>query len=526
MPADQSSRSRPSSSVRNRGGLPLSLLLRRLKETGVLDGTRTGTSSVDDIRISHLEDDSRMVRSGGLFVAIRGASADGHAFIDKAIENGAHAVVCETVPTEVQRRFPSTVFVRVSDSRRAVGDLAAAFYGDPSEQLTMVGITGTNGKTTTAFLVHHLLTALDVKAGLLSTVEVRIGTETTDAQLTTPGALELQRTLRGMVDSGCTACAMEVSSHALEQERTRGTRYDVAVFTNLTADHLDYHGTKTAYRAAKKRLFDGLSAEATAVVNADDADAPQMIADTDASVRTYGLAGRADDRALDGPLDVPVEVLDHGLDGLRLRLDGAERSFRLVGRFNAYNLAAAQGVGRALGYDADAARDALAEAPPVPGRFEQLRFADGTTVIVDYAHTPDALENVLAAIRDVMPQGAALWCVFGCGGDRDPTKRRVMGSIAEQRADRVIVTSDNPRTEEPEAIMNDIRRGMSQPGEARWIVDREAAIETAATEAAPGDVVLIAGKGHETYQVVGTDRRPFDDRDVARTYFRHRTANR
>ena len=492
--------------------MTLDALLQRLRRRDLLMETQ-GLARADRA-IHRLADDSRAVTRNDVFVAVRGTDADGHLFIDKAVQNGALAIVCEAVPDEAASRFPGTAFLRVTDSRLALAEGAAAFYGDPADALQMVGVTGTNGKTTTAHLVHHLLMVLGATPGLIGTIEARIGTAPVEANLTTPGPLELQRLLRQMVDEGCAACAMEVSSHALDQRRVAAIGYDVALFTNLTTDHLDYHGTLAAYRAAKKRLFDGLSAEATALYNADDPAGTQMVADTAATPVSYGTAAHADLR---------VEVMRTTLEGLQLRLDGQPGRFRLAGRFNALNLAAAYGAGRALGYDAADVLQALEVAPPVPGRFEQLHFDDGTTVVVDYAHTPDALENVLQAIRAVKPEGAALWCVFGCGGDRDASKRRMMGSIAERYADHVIVTSDNPRTEEPASIVNDIRRGMDRPTEAQWLVDREAAIQAAAAQAAPGDVVLIAGKGHEPYQIIGTEKRPFDDREKARTYFGNRS---
>jgi len=490
----------------------LSTLLDRLDHAGLLIGV-TGGKSADTISIDHLADDSRAVGPDGCFVAVRGVETDGHLFIDKAVQNGAIAIVCEAVPEEAATRFPGTAFVRVSDSRKALAEAAAATYGDPSQALRMIGITGTNGKTTTAFLVHHLLTVLKEKAGLIGTIETRIGEEAIDAALTTPGALELQQLLRRMADEDCGACAMEVSSHALAQERVGATTFDVGVFTNLTVDHLDYHGTLQAYRAAKKKLFDNLPGGATAVYNHDDEAGPMMVADTTAHTLSYGM---------DPDADIRVKVLANRIDGLRLRLDGMTGSFRLVGGFNAYNLAAAYGAVRALGYPAEDVMQALEVAPPVPGRFEQIVFDDRTTIIIDYAHTPDALENILKAIRNTKKPDADLWCVFGCGGDRDASKRRTMGSIAERMADHVIVTSDNPRTEEPEAIMNDIRRGMNRPTDAQWRPDRDDAIQAAASQAAPGDVVLIAGKGHEPYQVIGTERRPFDDREKARQHFSDR----
>lgn len=495
--------------------MQLTSLLDRLKRTGLL---RRQQGACENIAIDCLADDSQAVGADGssaLFVAIRGTQADGHLFIDNAVENGAVAVLCEAVPEAAAERFPGTCFVQVGDARAALAEGAAAFYGDPSHALRMVGITGTNGKTTTAFLVQHLLEALGARTGLLSTVAFCLGGEQTEASLTTPGPLALHRMLRKMLANGCTACAMEVSSHALAQDRVRATHFDVGVFTNLTLDHLDYHASLGDYRAAKRKLFEMLPAGATALYNLDDEAGPFMV---------HGTAGRPVAYGQSEAADVRVEVLENRLDGLRLRLDGAERAFRLVGRFNAYNLAAAYGVGRALGYGRDAVIDALAEAPPVPGRFEQLHF-EGAAVVVDYAHTPDALENVLRTLADLKPPQAVLWCVFGCGGDRDRSKRGPMGRIAERHADRVIVTSDNPRIEKPEAILADIRRGMQRPAEALFITDRRAAIHEAARRARRGDVVLIAGKGHETYQIIGTTRRPFDDREVARRFFGTRNSS-
>lgn len=491
----------------------LTTLLERLQRAGLLRA-RQGPIDDNNFLIDHLAQDSRTVGPNGLFVAIRGEKIDGHLFIDKAVSNEAIAVVCEVMPVGVSRRFPGVAFAQVTDARVALAELAAAYYADPSRNLTLIGVTGTNGKTTTAYLVHHLLTTLGEKAGLIGTIEYRFGGPPVTATHTTPDALDLHRMLRQMVDAGCTTCAMEVSSHALMQERVRTLAFDVGIFTNLTRDHLDYHGTLTAYLDAKKRLFDGLGAAATALYNLDDPAGPQVVADTAAHVVSFGQSAAADFR---------LEVIEDRLRGLRLRLDGGERTFKLVGRFNAYNLAAAYGAARALGHDRDVVLDALAQAPPVPGRFEQVACDDGTTVIVDYAHTPDALENVLQTIRQSMPAAAALWCLFGCGGDRDATKRPFMGEIAERYADHVIVTADNTRTEPLAQIMNDIRAGMTHPDDARWIDDRRAAIEAAARHAAPGDVVLIAGKGHETHRIIGTERLPFDDREEAQRFFQSRT---
>lgn len=502
----------PDRSEGDRNSLSWPKFRSRLREEGLLEETIWGPDAPDPetFTIDHLAEDSRRVEAGGGFIAIRGVDADGHSFIDMAVDNGARLVVCETVPEGASERFSGTVFARVTNSRVALAEAAAAFYNDPADALTLVGVTGTNGKTTVAYLIYHVLEALGVSTGLLSTIEVRAGTETQAPDLTTPGPLTLHKLLRRMVDAGCTTCAMEVSSHALDQERVHGLEYDEAIFTNLTLDHLNYHGTALEYKESKKMLFDRLGSEAVALFNADDEAGRDMMGDTAASVVSF---------ALDAPADIEATVVQSRIDGLQLRINGRERQFRLAGRFNAYNLAAAYGAATRLGYDPDPVLDGLADAPPVPGRFEHLQFESGTTVIVDYAHTPDALENLLRTVREVKPEDAALWCVFGCGGDRDASKRRTMGGIAERIADQAIATSDNPRSEDPEAILDDIRDGVSEPSEMHWIVDREAAIRTAAEESNPGDVVVIAGKGHETTQTIGTETRPFDDREMARAYF-------
>jgi UDP-N-acetylmuramoyl-L-alanyl-D-glutamate--2,6-diaminopimelate ligase len=495
----------------------LRALRNRLDDTGLL---REQKPDAKDVEIAHLAHDSRRVEEGGLFVAIRGTEADGHDFIDDAVAGGAEAIVCEHVPPDCGAQYTNAAILEVHDSRKALAELAAAFFDDPARSLRMIGITGTNGKTTTTWLIHHVLQVLnDRPTGLLGTIAARIGEKDYAPTHTTPDPVGLHWMLARMVEQDCAACVMEVSSHALAQDRTRGLPFEVAVFTNLTQDHLDYHDSLEAYRHAKKQLFDDLSENATALYNTDDEASLQMVADTAARRRSYGQGADA---------DLHLEVLDDRMDGLRLRLDDHdEYDFQLVGAFNAYNLAAAYGACCALGYDEADVLAALTEAPPVPGRFEQFRFEDGRTAIVDYAHTPDALENVLQTTRSLMPEGeAALWCVFGCGGDRDRTKRRLMGALAERYADRLIITSDNPRTEEPRSIINDIRRGMDRPAEASRIVDRREAIRKAAVRSEPGDVVLVAGKGHETYQEIDGERRPFDDREEVRNSFGKRTPAR
>jgi UDP-N-acetylmuramoyl-L-alanyl-D-glutamate--2,6-diaminopimelate ligase len=486
------------------------LLLQAIEADGNL---RSVTNSLDDKIIDHPVQDSREVRPGSLFVAIRGAEADGHLFIDKSVQNGAVAIVCEEVPGDAVSRFPGACFVHVRNTRRALATIAAELYDHPSSKLSLVGVTGTNGKTTTTFLLHQIIGALGSTAGLIGTIEAKIGDESVPVSHTTPDAIELQALFAKMASGGCQHVAMEVSSHALDQYRVHGLRFDVAVFTNLTRDHLDYHASFEAYFKAKKMLFDGLEESDIALYNIDDPAGAKIVADTHAKRVSYGF---------DTGADIRVEMLENGVQGLHLRVDGRERRFRLVGRFNAYNIAAAYGSALALGLDKDRVLDALTQVPPVPGRFEQFAFQDGTTVIIDYAHTPDALENVLKTIEDTKSAEAKVWCVFGCGGERDVAKRRVMGSIAESLSDHVIVTNDNPRREDPQNIMNDIRRGMSRPSEARWILDRREAIRHAARHAAPEDIVLIAGKGHEAYQIVGDETRVFDDRAEALEAFSER----
>ncbi|MEM8484249.1 MAG: UDP-N-acetylmuramoyl-L-alanyl-D-glutamate--2,6-diaminopimelate ligase [Bacteroidota bacterium] len=487
--------------------IDLLTLVGRLSAQGLLVDQ---VGDVNKVYIDHLANDSRKVGPAGLFIAIKGELVDGHLFIEKAVQNGAIAIVCEAMPAEVHLRFPGVVFVQVSQARTALAELAAAFYRDPARHLRMVGITGTNGKTTTAFLVHHLLEGLGLKAGLISTVEYRIGAQVEEATHTTPDVLDTCRLLRKMVDAGCKACVMEVSSHALMQDRVRTIPYEVAVFSNLTQDHLDYHGTMDAYLEAKKKLFDNLDEKAKAIYNIDDAAGKRMVAGTAATGISYSCLK---------PADLQATILENAIEGLLLEIDGKPRRFKLVGHFNAYNLLAAYGVGIALGFAKEEVLAVLMQAMPVPGRFEMLLVSKNRHVIVDYAHTPDALENVLQTICSMKPETASLWCMFGCGGDRDAKKRPMMGRIAEHFADFVVATSDNPRTEDPEAILNDIRAGISEPDKVRWIVSRKAAIQEIADHASAGDVILLAGKGHETYQVVGTEKIDFDDRLEAKAAF-------
>ncbi len=497
--------------------------LARVLASAAAAGLVAVPDALADTPVTDVVSDSRAVTPGVLFAALAsdGDGTDGHAFVDAALEAGAVAALVAPDYAEANVRDR---LVPTADPRAAVAEAAASLWNRPGDGMALVGITGTNGKTTTSFLVHGLLTDLGRTVGLVGTVENRIGRERYATAYTTPEAPALQRLLRAMAQGGVTHVAMEVSSHGLALSRVRTLDFGVAVFTNLTHDHLDFHRTPEAYAAAKKALFDGLSTDATAIVNADDPACALMVRDTRARVVTFGTAAGA---------DVRVEVLGNALGGLRLRLGGQDRTFRMAGRFNALNLAAAYAVGVALGLDADAVLGALAEAPGVPGRFETIRPDDGrpddasredVLGIVDYAHTPDALDNVLATAREIVPAGRALWVVFGCGGDRDRTKRPAMARVAEARADRVVVTSDNPRTEDAAAILADVVAGLSRPEDALVIADRAAAIGAAAVQAAPGDVVVVAGKGHETYQIIGTTTHDFDDRAVLRAALAARSA--
>ncbi|MHC4948919.1 MAG: UDP-N-acetylmuramoyl-L-alanyl-D-glutamate--2,6-diaminopimelate ligase [Planctomycetota bacterium] len=462
--------------------------------------------------VRDVTDDSRRAGPGSLFVARPGTATDGARYIDAALDAGAVAVL--TAAPDPGARRPDAAVLRADDVAAVGARLAERILGDPSRALRLVGITGTNGKTTTAHLAHQLLAADGGRCGLVGTVHTDDGRDRRTSTLTTPGSADLSATLRRMVDHGCDACVMEVSSHALGQRRTDGLRFDVAVFTNLSGDHLDYHGTMDAYRRAKRRLFEAIETDGWGVVNVDDPAGPHMAAACAGRVRTTSLADRG--------ADCHAELRSAGIDGLRARLRGPwgdlDVRLPLVGRHNASNALQAAAVADALGVPGAVIRAALETATAPPGRLEPVTdAAHGFAVLVDYAHTDDALVNVLAALSPLVPDGGRLRVVFGCGGDRDRTKRPRMARAAWRFADEVIVTSDNPRTEDPDAIVDEIMTGVpaGRADRTTRIVDRAEAIRAAVRRAAPGDVVLIAGKGHEDYQIVGTDRRPFDDRVVA-----------
>ncbi len=481
--------------------------MKRLSELLAATAARTIVTSTDP-EIAGLHYDSRKAGAGDCFFAVRGTQCDGHDFIADAVRAGVAAVVCEELPAQQKE---GVSYVVVDDSNGAMADMAAAFYDHPSRELRLVGVTGTNGKTTVATLLCDLFGALGYRAGLISTVVYRVGNRETESTHTTPDAVRLNAMLREMVDAGCEYCFMEVSSHSIVQERIRGLKFEGAVFTNITHDHLDYHKTFAEYIKAKKRLFDSLPKEAFALVNADDRNGEVMAQNTRARTSRYSLRAAA---------DFNCKIVEMLFDGMLLRMDGSEVWVNFLGRFNACNLLAVYGAARLLGADKEETLRALSALRSVRGRFEPVRSASGITAIVDYAHTPDALENVIATVNDIRKPSQQLIAVCGCGGDRDRAKRPEMGAIASRDASIAIFTSDNPRTEDPEAILDEMIAGL--PPEARYlrIADRGEAIRAAAMLARPGDIVLLAGKGHETYQIVGREKRHFDDREELAAAFR------
>lgn len=450
--------------------------------------------------------DSRKVKPGYIFAAIKGYQTDGHLYVSKAVEKGAGLILTEHNPAEIEAG--DAAVMQVGDIRTVVAHLAFAFEGNPQQAMKVAGVTGTNGKTTVSTLVHQVLGTLGIKAGLMGTAGKMIGDEAVESSLTTGDPEQIAADMSEMRSRGCSHLVMEVSSHALDQKRTEAIRFDVGAFTNLTHDHLDYHGTAEAYRDAKKRLFDQLDSEAIAVINSDEADASYLVKDTEAQVWGYGEA------------DGSMKIISNNADGLVIEIDEVRIESPLCGTFNAYNLAAAYLICRAFGCSADNTAAALASAKGARGRLERVQFESGElaeasfpAVFVDYAHTPDALRNVLDTLRNMEP-AKELTVVFGCGGDRDKTKRPLMGQIASERADLVMVTSDNPRTENPEAIIHDILQGTSGDG-IDSLADRTGAIRAAILRADSNGMVLIAGKGHETYQEVMGQRHHMDDFELA-----------
>ena len=475
------------------------MLAKLLQDVEVLEVK--GDTSVS---VSALAFDSRQVGPGTLFFATRGTRVDGHDYIEAAVANGASAVVCETLPAQ---QAPGVTYVRVADSTQALGLMASNFYDRPSRKLKLVGVTGTNGKTTTATLLYDLFRKLGYKVGLISTVVYRIDDRRIDSTHTTPDSIRLNEMLAEMVEVGCAYCFMEVSSHSLVQHRTAGLTFAGGMFSNITHDHLDYHKTFAAYIKAKKSFFDGLPRGAFALTNLDDRNGMVMVQNTKADVKTYSLKSFADFRC---------RIVEMHFDGMLLNLNDREVWVNFLGRFNAYNLTCVYGTAVLLGADRDEVLRILSELRPVDGRFEAIHSKEGVTAIVDYAHTPDALQNVIDTINEIRTPDRHLYVVVGCGGNRDATKRPEMAHIAASGGDMAILTSDNPRLEDPEAIIEQMKAGLEPGDRYLAITNRREAIRTAVALAHPGDIILVAGKGHETYQDAGGVKSHFDDREEVR----------
>ncbi len=456
-----------------------------------------------DTEVSSLCLDSRKAVKGSAFVAVRGHQTDGHLFVNKAIELGASVVLVEELPEEIKE---DVVYVVVGDSAYALGVMASTFYGNPSSKLKLVGVTGTNGKTTVATLLFNLFSRLGFHVGLLSTVQNQIGERIVEATHTTPDPISLNSLLKEMVEDGCDYCFMEVSSHAIVQQRIAGLKFAGGIFTNITHDHLDFHGTFANYIKAKKKFFDDLDRYAFALTNIDDKNGQVMLQNTFAHKKTYGLHQMADFKA---------KILESHFDGMLLQVDGKEVWVKLVGDFNAYNLLAVFGASILLEQETVKVLMALSEITGAEGRFETLKSTTGVVAIVDYAHTPDAVENVLETIGGLRKPGQQILTVLGCGGDRDKTKRPEMAEVASRLSDKVVLTSDNPRTEDPATIIKEMEVGI--PGDKRKnvfsITDRREAIRAAFHLAQPGDVILVAGKGHEKYQDINGVKNHFDDKE-------------
>ncbi|SHI98690.1 UDP-N-acetylmuramoylalanyl-D-glutamate--2,6-diaminopimelate ligase [Cruoricaptor ignavus] len=476
-----------------------------MKLSEILNNVKTlGTFGDESREISEIVFDSRQAAEGALYVAMKGTVSDGHQFINSAIENGAKAVVCEDLPEE---QAEGITFIKVENSAKALAKMAANFYGNPSENLVLVGITGTNGKTSTTTLLFETFKNLGFKPALISTVEVRIGDEAFPSTHTTPDVLTLNQILRKAVDAGCEYAFMEVSSHGIHQNRTDGLKFKVAGFTNITHDHLDYHKTFDEYIKVKKRFFDELPADAVAITNLDDRNGTVMLQNTRAKKSGYALKTLADYHG---------KISEADFNGMLLNFNGKEFWTALTGKFNAYNLLLVYAVACELGFNADEILQAISKLPRVKGRFETLKSESGIFFIVDYAHTPDALENILDSINQIRTNNERLITVFGCGGDRDSAKRPQMGKIATRKSTLAIITSDNPRKEDPKQIIEDIAAGIEPQHFAKFTVipDRMEAIKAAIKFAEPKDIVLVAGKGHENYQEINGVKHHFDDKEV------------
>jgi len=463
-----------------------------------------------DIQLKGIHFDSREIEKGFLFIATRGTQVDGHTYISKAIELGATAIVCEEIPKETKANI---CYIKVANSQSSLGLLASAWYSEPSKRLKLVGVTGTNGKTTIATLLYNLFTQLGYYVGLISTIENKIGQESIQATHTTPDAISINKLMNEMVETGCSYCFMEVSSHALHQGRTAGLDFDGAIFTNLSHDHLDYHIDFASYIKAKKIFFDQLKKEAFALTNMDDKNGMVMLQNCKAQKHTYSVQSIGDFKA---------RIIENQINGLNLNINDKDVWFRLTGTFNAYNLLAIYGSAILLGQDSDETLSILSNIQSVNGRFDHQISENGIVAIIDYAHTPDALLNVLKTIKDIKQGSERLIIVVGAGGNRDKSKRPEMAKIAAIYSDQVILTSDNPRFEDPESIIEDMKAGLShsQSLHTLAITNREEAIKTAFIMAKPKDFILIAGKGHETYQDVQGVKRHFDDKEVINKLFK------
>lgn len=466
---------------------------------------------VSNLAIEHVAFDSRKVRKCTLFVAVKGTQADGHGFIEQAIENGAEGIVCEVMPAELKK---GVTYIKVKNSSEALGVIASNYYDNPSEKLKLIGVTGTNGKTTSVTLLYDMFRLLGNKVGLISTVQNKIHTEVVEATHTTPDAIQLNELFYKMVQKGCTYCFMEVSSHAVDQKRIAGVKFSGGVFTNITRDHLDYHKTFDNYIAAKKGFFDGLSEDAFALTNVDDVHGDTMVMDTKASKYTYGVKNFADFKG---------KIIENRFDGLVLEINHKEVYTKLIGDFNAYNALVAYGVGVLLGQNELDVLTTLSNLNAPEGRFQHMASKTGITAIVDYAHTPDALENVLKTIKNIRTGNEMVITVVGCGGDRDRGKRPLMADIACQYSDQVVFTSDNPRSEDPEMIIDEMKEGVAASDFRKTlsITNRKEAIKTACSLSHKGDIILIAGKGHEKYQIIGEEVLPFDDMEIVVETFKN-----
>jgi UDP-N-acetylmuramoyl-L-alanyl-D-glutamate--2,6-diaminopimelate ligase len=478
-------------------------LLKNIKPTQVVGDENTDITGVNI--------DSRKIKQGHLFVAMKGTQVDGHQFIPKALDLGASAILCEDLPAELKE---NVTYIQVVSTEDAVGKVATIFYGNPSEKLKLVGVTGTNGKTTIATLLYNMFRKLGYKCGLLSTVCNYIEGEAIPADHTTPDPIELNALLSKMVEAGCLYAFMECSSHAIHQKRIGGLKFAGGIFTNLTRDHMDYHKTVENYRNAKKAFFDGLPKSAFAITNADDKNGMVMVQNCKAQIKTYSTRSMADFRA---------HILECHFEGMYLEIDGHEVGVQFIGKFNVSNLLAVYGAAVMLGQKPEDILIALSTLKSVSGRLEPIQSPEGYTAIVDYAHTPDALENVLKAIHEVLNGKGKVITVCGAGGNRDKGKRPLMAQEAVKQSDKVIITSDNPRFEEPQDIINDMLAGLDkqQMKKVVSIVDRREAIRTACMMAEKGDVILIAGKGHEDYQEIKGVKHHFDDKEVVKEIFQN-----